>query len=84
MASGTGEIALAYEDSQTRLEFACQLSQNRRACIPSDGTPTSAFARVQQQRRSCGMDSRGLCLDHRTGGLGTFQCLPELALGTNN
>ena len=47
------------------------LSQNRRTCIPSDGTPTSAFARVQQQRRSCGMDSRDLCLDHRTGDLGT-------------
>ena len=69
-----------YEDAQTRLEFALKLSQNRRACIPSDGTPTSAFARVQQQRRSCGMDSRDLCLDHRTGDLGIAQCLPQLAL----
>ena len=28
------------------------------------------------------MDRRDLCLDHRTGDLGTLQCLPELALGT--
>ena len=73
-----------YEDAQTRLEFALKLSQNRRACIPSDGTPTSAFARVQQQRRSGGMDGRDLCLDHRTGDLGTPQRLPKLALGIKN
>ena len=73
-----------YEDAQTRLEFALKLSQNRRACIPSDGTPTSAFARVQQQRRSGGMDGRDLCLDYRTGDLGTPQCLPKLALGNKS
>lgn len=73
-----------YEDAQTRLEFALKLSQNQRACIPSDGTPTSAFARVQQQRRSGGMDGRDLCLNHRTDDLGTPQCLPKLALGSKN
>ena len=69
-----------YEDSQTMLEFASELSQKRRACIASDGTPFSATAGVQQQRRSCGVDSRDLCFDYRTGDLGIVQCLPQLAL----
>ena len=30
------------------------------------------------------MDSRGLCLDHRIGDLGSLQRLPKLALGTNH
>ena len=84
MASGAIEIPWTYEDSQTRLEFALKVSQNRSACIPSDGTPTSAFAGVQQQRRSGGMDGRNLCLDHRTGDLGTPQCVPKLALNIKN
>ena len=84
MAFVSVEPPETYEDSHTRLEFALKLSQNRRACIPSDGTPSSAFARVQQQRRSGGMDGRDLCLDHRTGDLGTPQCLPKLALGIKN
>ena len=41
---------LMYVDSQTQLEFASNLSQNRRACIPFDGSPSSASAGVQQQR----------------------------------
>ena len=30
------------------------------------------------------MDGRDLCLDHRTGDLGTPQRLPKLALGIKN
>ena len=73
-------IFWTYEESQTRLEFGYQLSQNRKGCIPSDGTPSSASAGVEQQRRSSGMDSRHLCFDHSTGDLGALQCLPQLAL----
>jgi hypothetical protein len=30
------------------------------------------------------MDGRDLCLDYRTGDLGTPQCLPKLALGNKS
>jgi hypothetical protein len=30
------------------------------------------------------MDGRNLCLDHRTGDLGTPQCVPKLALNIKN
>ena len=30
------------------------------------------------------MDCRDICIDYRTGDLGTLQCLPKSALGTNS
>ena len=62
---------LEYEDSQTRLEFASNLSQNGSDYIPFDGTHSSASTGVQQQRRSCSVDSRDLCLDHCASNVGT-------------
>ena len=59
----------------------CQQAEPEPKSLHStNGTPSSASAGVQQQRRSCGVDSRDLCLDYRTGDLGIAQCLPQLAL----